>query len=72
MELGKKVIITTVQKFPHIVDGIGDLTERNFAVIIDEAHSSQSGSASDKLNTTLGAEEGTRSRKTFKTRSLRP
>lgn len=58
LELGKKVIITTVQKFPHIVDGIGDLTERNFAVIIDEAHSSQSGSASDKLNTTLGAEEG--------------
>lgn len=58
LELGKKVIITTVQKFPHIVDGIGDLTERSFAVIIDEAHSSQSGSASDKINTTLGAEEG--------------
>lgn len=56
LERGKKVIITTVQKFPHIVDGIGDLTERNFAVIVDEAHSSQSGSASDKLNTTLGAD----------------
>lgn len=57
LELGKKIIITTVQKFPFIVDGIDDLTERNFAVIIDEAHSSQSGSASDKLNMTLGAEE---------------
>lgn len=55
LELGKKIIITTVQKFPFIVDGIDDLTERNFAVIIDEAHSSQSGSASDKLNMTLGA-----------------
>lgn len=57
LELGKKIIITTVQKFPFIVDGIDDLTERNFAVIIDEAHSSQSGSASDKLNMTLGAED---------------
>lgn len=57
LELGKKIIITTVQKFPFIVDGIDDLTDRNFAVIIDEAHSSQSGSASDKLNTTLGAED---------------
>ncbi len=57
LELGKKIIITTVQKFPFIVDGIDDLTSRNFGVIIDEAHSSQSGSASDKLNTTLGAED---------------
>ncbi|QLI82652.1 type I restriction endonuclease subunit R [Chitinibacter fontanus] len=57
LELGKKIIITTVQKFPFIVDGIDDLTERNFAVIIDEAHSSQSGSASDKLNMTLGADD---------------
>ena len=57
LELGKKIIITTVQKFPFIVDGIDDLTSRSFGVIIDEAHSSQSGSASDKLNTTLGAED---------------
>src|SRR5471032_2809588 len=45
LEAGKKVIITTVQKFPHIVQGIGDLTDRSFAVIIDEAHSSQSGAS---------------------------
>ena len=57
LEIGKKIIITTVQKFPFIVDGIEDLTDRSFAVIIDEAHSSQSGSASDKLNTTLGADD---------------
>ncbi len=53
LELGKKIIITTVQKFPFIVDGIGALSERNFAVIIDEAHSSQSGVAADKVNETL-------------------
>lgn len=57
LELGKKIIITTVQKFPFIVDGIEDLTNRNFAVIIDEAHSSQSGTASDKLNMALGSED---------------
>ena len=56
LELGKKIIITTIQKFPFIIDGIADLTDRAFGVIIDEAHSSQSGSASDKLNATLGHE----------------
>ena len=53
LELGKKIIITTVQKFPFIVDGIGEMSDRNFAVIIDEAHSSQSGVAADKVNETL-------------------
>jgi type I restriction enzyme R subunit len=56
LESGKKIIITTIQKFPHIVDGIADLSEKRFAVIIDEAHSSQSGSAADNLNQTLGAD----------------
>lgn len=54
LESGKKVIITTIQKFPFIVDGIDDLSDKNFAVIIDEAHSSQSGSAADNLNKSLG------------------
>lgn len=53
LEAGKKIIIATVQKFPFIVDGIGQLSDRNFAVIIDEAHSSQSGVAADKVNETL-------------------
>jgi len=44
IEQGKKIIITTVQKFPFIIDAIGDEHRTNkFAVIIDEAHSSQSG-----------------------------
>ena len=58
LENGKKIIITTIQKFPFIVDGIEDLSDRNFAVIIDEAHSSQGGQAADKLNMTLGMDEG--------------
>ncbi|MDP0490938.1 MAG: DEAD/DEAH box helicase family protein [Verrucomicrobiota bacterium JB023] len=57
LENGKKLITTTIQKFPFIVDGIADMSEKNFAVIIDEAHSSQSGQAADKLNMSLGSEE---------------
>ena len=52
---GKKIIITTIQKFPFIVEGISDLSDKNFAVIIDEAHSSQSGTAHDNMNKTMGA-----------------
>ncbi len=55
LENGKRLIITTLQKFPFIVDGIEDLSDRKFAVIIDEAHSSQSGSAADQLNRAIGA-----------------
>jgi type I restriction enzyme, R subunit len=58
LELGKKIIITTVQKFPWIVDGIGQLSDRKFAVIIDEAHSSQSGVAADTVNETLAGQDG--------------
>lgn len=57
LEGGKKIIITTIQKFPVIVDGIADLSEKRFAVIIDEAHSGQSGSAHDKMNRTMGGGE---------------
>jgi type I restriction enzyme R subunit len=57
LETGKKIIITTIQKFPLIVDGIENLSNRSFAVIIDEAHSSQSGKSSDKLNMSLGTED---------------
>jgi len=54
LEGGKRIIITTIQKFPFIVDGIADLRDKRFAVIIDEAHSSQSGSAHDKMNQSMG------------------
>ncbi|CAJ1880368.1 DEAD/DEAH box helicase [Aeromonas hydrophila] len=54
LENGKKIIITTIQKFPFIVDGISDLSDKRFAVIIDEAHSSQSGDAHGKMNAAMG------------------
>ena len=54
---GKKIIITTVQKFPFILNEIGNGHRgRTFAIIIDEAHSSQSGSMSAKMNMTLSGE----------------
>ena len=45
IESGKKIIISTIQKFPHIIEEIGNEQRgRRFAIIIDEAHSSQGGS----------------------------
>ncbi|MEI7676669.1 MAG: type I restriction endonuclease subunit R [Bacteroidales bacterium] len=55
LESGKRIIITTIQKFPFIVDGIADLSDKRFAVIIDEAHSSQGGSAADNMNRAMGS-----------------
>jgi type I restriction enzyme R subunit len=55
LEIGKKIIITTIQKFPFILDGIADMSEKRFAVIIDEAHSSQSGLAQGKMNEAMGS-----------------
>lgn len=52
IEDGKRIVLTTIQKFPYIVDDIRDMSGSNFAIIIDEAHSSQSGIAADKLNAT--------------------
>ncbi len=61
IESGKKIIITTVQKFPFILDEIGNEQRgRRFAIIIDEAHSSQGGKTSAALSMALsaaGAEE---------------
>ena len=58
---GKKIIITTVQKFPFILDEIGsEHRGRNFAIVIDEAHSSQGGRTSAALAlalATTGADE---------------
>lgn len=54
---GKKIIITLVHKFPYILDDIGNEHKGNkFAIIIDEAHSSQSGSMSAKMNMVLSGE----------------
>lgn len=55
LESGKRIIITTLQKFPFIVDGLANLSDKRFAVIIDEAHSSQGGTAADNMNKAMGA-----------------
>ena len=43
LEGNTKIIVTTIQKFPYIVDELSNMRDKNFAVIIDEAHSSTSG-----------------------------
>ncbi len=54
IESGKKIIITTLQKFPFILDEIGNEHRgRCFAIIIDEAHSSQGGRTSAKMSMAL-------------------
>ena len=61
IEGGKKIIITTVQKFPFILKDIGsEHRTRTFAILIDEAHSSQGGKTTAAMSTALsevGAEE---------------
>ena len=49
LENGKKIIISTIQKFPFVVEQIQSLKNKNFAIIIDEAHSSQSGASAAKM-----------------------
>ena len=54
IQAGKKIIITTVQKFPFVLDEIGaQHKDRTFAIIIDEAHSSQGGKASAAMSKAL-------------------
>ena len=58
IESGKKIIVSTVQKFPFILDEIGNEQRgRRFAIIIDEAHSSQGGRTSGAMTQAL-AETG--------------
>ncbi len=59
IESGKRIIITTVQKFPFVLKEIGDAhRNRTFAIVIDEAHSSQGGRTSAKMNIALSAAGG--------------
>jgi type I restriction enzyme R subunit len=52
---GKKIIITTVQKFPFILDEMeGEGVGKNFAIVIDEAHSSQGGKTASAMSKALG------------------
>lgn len=54
IEDGKRIIVTTIEKFPYIVQEIGQEHRGNkFAIVIDEAHSGQSGSDAAKMNLAL-------------------
>ncbi len=57
LNTGKKIIITTLQKFPFILEKVNDLDGKRFAIIVDEAHSSQTGEASRKMKAILGNAE---------------
>ena len=53
LEAGKTIIVTTLQKFPVIAEEIGQLPGKRFALIVDEAHSSQSGESTKSLKAVL-------------------
>ena len=53
LEGGKTIVVTTLQKFPFIAGEIGELPGRRFALIVDEAHSSQSGEGTQGLKSVL-------------------
>ena len=73
---GKRIIVSTVQKFPIILDDIGnEHRRRRFAIVIDEAHSSQGGRTSASMSAALGAagaSDGDDSSKTGSTGSWSP
>ena len=54
---GVRIIVTTLQKFPVIYQEVDSVAGRNFAVIVDEAHSSQTGSSALKLKSALADTE---------------
>lgn len=55
IEEGKTIIISTVQKFPFILDEIAAESGKTFAIVIDEAHSSQGGKTSAAMSEALSA-----------------
>ncbi len=57
LNAGAPIIVTTIQKFPFILEKVGALKDRKFALIVDEAHSSQSGSSAQKLRRALSTGE---------------
>ncbi len=57
LQTGAPIVVTTLQKFPFVTEKIGELPSRRYAVIIDEAHSSQSGETAMELKGVLSAQE---------------
>jgi type I restriction enzyme R subunit len=57
IEEGKKIIVSTVQKFPFILDELATEASRSFAIVIDEAHSSQGGKTSAAMSQALANDD---------------
>jgi type I restriction enzyme R subunit len=53
LQTGSNIVVTTLQKFPFILEKVHDMELRNYAVIIDEAHSSQTGTMARKMKQAL-------------------
>jgi len=53
LKTGSNIVVSTLQKFPYILEEVRDLPKRKYAVIIDEAHSSQSGIMARKMKQVL-------------------
>ena len=69
LKSGVPIIITTLQKFPFVTEKVGDLPDRRYAVIVDEAHSSQSGESASRVErrarpATPSAEQARKKRRT--------
>ena len=62
---GTNIIITTLQKFPYVIDKVGEVPDRKYAVVIDEAHSSQGGEASKKMKEVLGIVDNDTAQETY-------
>ncbi|CAH8282876.1 type I restriction enzyme R subunit [Mariniflexile fucanivorans] len=67
IEEKKRIIITTIQKFPIISNVVTSFPDRKYAILIDEAHSSQSGEASRHMRKALSLEEAAEEEKDIKT-----
>ena len=56
LENHKQIIVTTLQKFPQIVNAVEEMSNRKFALVIDEAHSSQGGEHAQAVGKVLGTD----------------
>lgn len=57
LEAGKPVIITTLQTFPYVIEHTQGLPERDYAVVVDEAHSSQTGEMAKEMKQILAGQD---------------
>lgn len=57
LKSGSNIVVSTLQKFPYILDEVKNLPERKYAVIVDEAHSSQSGIMARKMKQILSVRD---------------